>query len=301
MPARKVLVMAVANWQDFFKELSEQNPGLECHFASYNDVGFEIINGTVTCSIINHGTNLTDYDLIFFKSYAKKAEIAAAMAETASQQGIEFIDKEVGRYQSLTKLTQYVKLACNGIGVPDSIVLPPSRLKGQYEHVKDKLGLPFVMKDVASQRGESNYLINSLKDYKNVQKKSEDDDILFVCQRFVKNDGDYRMIVLGGDVEMVIHRIADNTTTHINNTSTGGRATLVKPEELEPEPLDIAVKATAVVNRQVAGVDLVFDLSRKEWLVFEVNNGPQIASGSYLKVKQKVMSNFLYEYAGGSV
>jgi glutathione synthase/RimK-type ligase-like ATP-grasp enzyme len=295
----KVLVMnsqQSSTMREFFDGISKNNSEVDCHFATYDDVSFEILGGAISCSVLSHKTRLSDYDLIYFKTYFKKSEIAAAVTEVAGAQGIDFIDQEVAQYHALTKLTQYVKLARFGVGVPDSIAMSAPLLKGRYNEIKKKIGIPFVMKDVASEKGESNYVVRSIEDFKQIRKQAEAEGALYVCQRFVENDGDYRVIVLNKTVEMVIHRVASGST-HLTNTSKGGQAKKISPEKFDAEPTSIATRAAVIMSRQVAGVDLVFDKVRKKWLVFEVNNSPQIAHGSYLKEKQEMMSKFLQDYA----
>lgn len=295
----KVLVMNSSDsksTREFVDQINASNPELECHFATYDDVSFEIIGNALTCSVLSYNTMLSDYDLIYFKTYFKNAEIAAAMTEVASAQGVEFIDREVATYHALTKLTQYVRLARYGMAVPDSIVLSSRRLEVAFDDMKAKLGVPFVLKDVAGERGESNYLIQNEAEFDAIAQIAKKDDALYVAQRFVKNDGDYRVIVLNKNVELVIERKASGAS-HLNNVSKGGAAKNIPIDKFGSKPSAIATRAAAIMNRQVAGVDLLYDQVHKKWLILEVNNAPQMVKGSFLKEKQQLMSRFLQEYA----
>lgn len=296
----KILVMNSidsSRVRGFFDKITEINPRLDCHFATYADVSFTVSGEALSCSILNHGTELSDYDLIYFKTYFKHAEIAAAMTEVATMQGVEFIDKEVATYHAKTKLTQYLRLARHGIAVPDSVVIPSGYLINMYDTIQEKLGSPFVMKDVASERGESNYLVQSKEDFERVRERAVKDKTLYVCQRYVDNDGDYRVFVLNKNVEFVVGRTISSNSTHITNISQGGTATRIPLDEFGAEPSAIAVRAATIMDRQVAGVDLVFDKNEKKWLVFEVNNSPQVTNGSFPEEKLKAMSQFLQQYA----
>ncbi len=296
----KILVMNSVNdkaVRSFFEGISNDTKGLECDFATYDDIVFEISGNAVTCDVISHGTKLSDYDLIYFKTYFKKAEIAAAMTEVATAQGVDFIDHEVGNYQARTKLTQYIRLARFGMAIPDSIIMSTVHLDGSYETIAAKLGMPFVMKDVAAEQGRSNYLVQNEDDFNDVVASAKQDGNLYVSQRFVENDGDYRVLVLNKNVEMVIERVAASTTTHLNNTSKGASAKNIPVDEFGSKPSSIAVRAAVIMDRQVAGVDLVYDKANAKWLVFEVNNSPQVVGGSFVKEKQQIMSRFLREYA----
>ncbi len=300
---RKNLRVLVMNSQDsksirqFIESLTRSDSKLVCDFATYDDIRFDIFDSRIDCTILNHQARLADYDLVYFKTYFKKAEIAAAMTEVAATQGVNFIDQEVASYHARTKLTQYLRLARFDIAVPDSIVLPSQHLDGTFTELSATFGLPFVMKDVASEQGESNYLITSKKEFDEVCRLAKEQKALYVSQRYVENDGDFRVIVLYKTVEFVIKRTKTDETSHLNNTSKGAQAERITEEDLGSEAAAIAVRAAMIMNRQVAGVDLVFDQKAKKWLVFEVNNSPQMAGGAYLEEKRALLSRFLLDFA----
>lgn len=283
--------------KSFFDAINADNVGVECDFATYDDIRFDAINGAISCTVLSLGTKLSDYDLIYFKTYFARAEEAAAMTEVASAWGIPFIDEEVAHYHAKTKLTQYLRLARHGVDVPDSIVMSAAHFQGKYSEIAKLLGETFVMKDVAGEKGESNYVVRSEKEFEAVVEAAHKEKALYVAQGFVENDGDYRVVVLDKHVEMIIGRTITDTSTHLTNTSKGGTAKTITAEEFGAEPAGIAVRAAVIMNRQVAGVDLVLDKTTKKWLVFEVNNSPQIASGSYVEEKQAVMGRFLRAFA----
>jgi len=297
----KVLVMnskESASIRSFFEEMGHETKNkVVCDFKTYEDIGLEILKGTTRATVLSTNKDITSYDLIYFKTYFKNAEIAAAMAEIAAAHGIRFIDEEVLTYHAKTKLTQYVKLARYNVPVPDSIVLPATHLKGKYDMLKRKLGNVFVMKDVATDKGESNYLVRSEEDFEKVVKRSLEDNTIYVSQHFVENDGDYRVVVLHKSIELIIKRTLPDASTHLTNTSQGGKAELVPVASFASDASAIAVQAAVIMNRQIAGVDLVYDKKRKQWLVFEVNNSPQITSGSFIDEKKAIMWRFLAEYA----
>jgi len=287
----RILIMHSRDIEDrngFFDTITESNPNLKCHFATYNDVRFDIDSDVITCSILNNGTQLYDYDLIYFKTYYDHSEIAAGITEVARVQGVKFIDEEVASYHAKTKLTQYLRLARHGISVPDSIFIPSTYLGEKYDEIRNALGERFIMKDVAGEEGESNYLVNSKEGYDTVCQQAVKQNSLYVAQRYIENDGDYRMLVLGKSVNMIISRTVKDDD---------GTARMLTKDDVSAEPLGIAVRSAVIMNRQVAGVDLIMDKHAKKWFVLEVKNSPQVASGSYLEEKRAIMSRFLRLYA----
>lgn len=90
-------------------------------------------------------------------------------------------------------------------------------------------------------------------------------------QRTVRNPGhDYRVFVLDDAVLGCMRRHA-NTGEWRTNVSVGGRAERCT---LEPEMERLALIATRAVGARVAGVDLLMDLDRGEFVVLEVNAVP---------------------------
>lgn len=91
---------------------------------------------------------------------------------------------------------------------------------------------------------------------------------VFYLQRFIPHTGrDLRAFVVGGEVLGAIERRADGWRT---NFSRGGRAA---PASLTPEQAGFAVRATAAVGAEYAGVDLLPGEDGTSW-VLEVNGIP---------------------------
>lgn len=304
---RRILILNVTpsdSIKRFVDKLNAADSKLNCDFLTYDDIAITIDNEDgITLANILTGEKLNTYDAVYFKTYFKKSEIAAVVAEYLLAQGIPFFDEEVAAHQARTKLTQYARLAKVNVPVPKSIVVSYRHLANQFDRYSDELGLPFVIKDIAAERGESNYLVSSKREFDEVVKQAIKEKSYFVGQQYIENDGDYRIIILGKDIEMAIRRRKTDSSTHINNTSRGGKATLVNTDDLPAAMQAIAVRAALALNRQVAGVDILQGAGDgdgggdDEWYVLEVNNSPQLAGGAFLDEKAKVFTKFLRKQA----
>jgi RimK family alpha-L-glutamate ligase len=92
-------------------------------------------------------------------------------------------------------------------------------------------------------------------------------------QEYIKNDGDFRVWVLGEKVLGVMKRSSADKKEFRNNYSAGGN---VEVADLPEEVKEIAVKAAKVCGLAVAGVDVAFrDFDVKKPVIWEVNKGPQ--------------------------
>jgi glutathione synthase/RimK-type ligase-like ATP-grasp enzyme len=177
--------------------------------------------------------------------------------------------------------------------MPKSVFLMPAAMAESYNYLVEELGLPFVLKDIYGNRGEHNYLVRDEASFEEAIALSGQDDTRCIAQAYVENDGDYRVLVFGSHVELVIHRQGQSADSHLNNTSQGGAATLVSEKVLPPEIRTACVTAAKLLDRQIAGVDIVEDKNSGVWYCLEVNDGPQLASGSFTAEKHKAFAAYL--------
>jgi glutathione synthase/RimK-type ligase-like ATP-grasp enzyme len=117
-----------------------------------------------------------------------------------------------------------------------------------------------------------------------------------LIQDFVPNDGDYRVLVMGGEVKLVIHR-KSNDDGHLNNTSKGGSANIIDIKDVPQVVLDESIKISELLKREITGVDMIQHKDTGEFFMLEVNNMPQLSTGSFVEEKAQVLSDFLSEWA----
>jgi glutathione synthase/RimK-type ligase-like ATP-grasp enzyme len=297
---RKVLVlnsMPSKTNATLFDTINAKRADVHCDFRTYDDFALVMSEDGLEIIDLIEGIQLKEYELFYFKTYIKKAELAASFAEYAQANAIPFIDAEVATYHSATKVSQYAKLSRAGIAIPKSIVVSHTVLRDQFEWLESELSLPFILKDGAADRGVNNFLIKSQKEFLKVAKQARTQHVYYVAQEFIENDGDSRFLVFGSNVEMIIERRAKSKKTHLNNTSTGASATLKTPKEVPSNLKTLAVKSAIALNRQIAGVDLIKDKKTGKWYVLEVNNSPQLAFGTFLDEKLNILGKFLKNYA----
>ncbi len=149
------------------------------------------------------------------------------------------------------------------------------------------LKYPMVMKNNLSARGEGVSLVKSIVEVKNLSVDFCD----YVFQNFIKNDGDVRVLVLGGMALGLMKRVKGKDDFR-NNVSLGGAATdasgLTEAEDLKNKALSLASK----FGLQFCGVDFIFDQEEKIWRFMEVNTVPQwqgFGSATGVNVAEKVL------------
>jgi glutathione synthase/RimK-type ligase-like ATP-grasp enzyme len=261
-------------------------------YSTYTNLRYEMLQGKVRISDMLSGYDVASFDLVYFRTYFAFAELAAAVAEYLTVRHVLFIDREVSTYHAFSKLTQYVKLALAGLPVPDSVFASPGRLA--FDDVAKKLGVPFVLKDIYADKGKNNHLVSSRQEFDDILAAGQ--QIAYIAQQYIPNDGDLRVLVFDKKPALLMRRQATERS-HLNNTSTGGTAALLPLDTIDTPTTAMVVRAAAVTNRQVAGVDIVIDSKTNKWYILEVNNSPQISSGVFVDEKIAAFGTFLKRYS----
>jgi len=100
------------------------------------------------------------------------------------------------------------------------------------------------------------------------------------------------VLVVGGVIRLVIERRRKDNSTHLNNTSQGAQAKLIALADVSPEIKETALRAANIMNREIAGVDIMEHADTKVPYVLEVNASPQIASGAFMEEKLEVFRDY---------
>jgi len=97
----------------------------------------------------------------------------------------------------------------------------------------------------------------------------------FYVEKFIDYDRtDYRVDIVDGKYVGCYGRKAGGTDWRTNVTS-GGSVFLREPEE---EVVDLAKRAVEIVGLEIAGVDIIYDRKKREYLVLEINGIPAFAT-----------------------
>ncbi len=295
---QKILILASTDYAEgiryndqFTEKLNdtlEQEGHIEWH--NYHDIGLEFGTNHERAFLIASDIDLDIFKYVYFKSYFRFVEQAAAIAEYLRYKKIPFSSKELNYYVAFTKLTQLARLAHSGLPIPQSIFMQMSAYRDSYSQLVEKLGTPFIFKAIDGSLGKNNFLISDKRKFNKVLKKHAKSS--FIAQRYIPNDSDLRLIILKDQIQLIIKRQRNRESGHLNNTSKGAKAYLVSIDDLSSKNQTIALEAARIMNRDVAGVDLMFHDITGEPYILEVNASPQIASGAFTEEKLKVYSIF---------
>jgi glutathione synthase/RimK-type ligase-like ATP-grasp enzyme len=121
-----------------------------------------------------------------------------------------------------------------------------------------------------------NFLINTQDEYNEALKTISNPSMLFICQEFLPNSFDYRLVTIGGKVAVIKKRIRTSKESHLNNVFQGAKIEIVPATGLN-DIINIAEKAAKVYNTEVAGVDILVSDKTGLPYVLEINRAPDIS------------------------
>lgn len=230
---------------------------------------------------------LSEFDVLFlrgdgFRSYM---DMIGAINEYAHLHGKTIIN-DYSNVRDSSKLLQAVHFHKIGVPVARTIFVTSGVLNNE-----DRLSwsFPCIMKATHGSHGNDNYVVNSMDEVRAVLERQADKR--FVLQRFVPNNGDYRILIIGDEV-LVIGRLAAEGS-HLNNTSKGGGATLIDRAELPEVVIENAKRIMQHFGMTIGGVDALADKGTNEFFFLEVNAQPQLMSGAFVEEKAALMGKLL--------
>lgn len=282
------------NYGLFATKLAKYARGYQVKYGALNRMRFQVVDGKPSIYDETNKCDLASYDFVLFRTWEREVEKGRTAAMYLQSKKVPFVDSETNLAPVLTKLSQAFLFAINGIPTPDTLMASEADLYKYLGSKQTEFSWPLVAKANDASKGRHNYLVHSLAELKKtIAEQGPEDTREYLVQNFVPNDCDYRFLVFGYKVELVIKRQRPDDSTHLNNTSRGGKSELVPVESFEKAAIDMATKAARLTQREIAGVDVMINKETKEACIIEVNRGPQLVSGSNTEPKTKALAQYL--------
>lgn len=233
--------------------------------------------------------DLRNFDLVIIRHIGSFAVEAHAITLYCEHFGIKYTDTYLNRLLLDNKLSTEFLLWFNDVKCwPRTFYGPTDQLVNRFTELGEKA----VLKDNEGSKGRLNFVVHSADDIRSIT--AEYPDKHFLLQEFIPNDGDLRILILNDKPTLVIGRTSGGAT-HLNNTSQGGSAEVLPLENVDARILDVSVGAARSTKLQVAGVDVILDKRTGDFYLLEVNNAPQISSGSFTAEKAAAYANMIRE------
>ena len=234
--------------------------------------------GTAQVQDTVSGTSFNEASLVYLKSWEAMPEEACALTLFLEHRGIPYVDglpKNVG----ISKLATMFRMWAAGIRVPQTYYVRHHQKLQQFFKT-EALSWPLVIKDAFGEKGKLNFLAHNQAEAQQIL--ADNPEVSFICQRFIPNEGDYRIGVYMGQASFAILRKGDGSS-HLNNTSAGGKASYIEIADLPVGLATFAEGAAAAADLKIAGVDVIVDRKNKKPHILEVNQGSQIVTGAFVE------------------
>ena len=287
--SRKALIIAnnTAKYGPLLAALSDKRTSVSA--CSYRDLSFLIDgeNSSIICQ--NTGEDVKEFSRILVLStspYHLENYIFSALSCYCRKNQIEILDDSFSNTDG--KLYSLWRFWEQGIPVAKTAFGPVDFLAQELA----EFGGTGVLKSVQGTKGKDNYLVHSEEELRKIIAKNQ--EINFILQEFIENDGDYRIIVANFKPKLAIFR-SSNGKDFRNNTSVGGEAKLIPIEEVNKNVLELAVASAKALDIKIAGADIL-PSKTGEYTVLEVNRTPQLVTGAFPEEKQRVIRELISEH-----
>lgn len=266
--------------------------GVETYSCALEDMVFTIKDKMHAEVVdVRSGLHLSEASFVYFKSWQELADEGAALALFFTGLGVPFMDSFVSQKGS-TKLTTHFRLWANEVPViPTLYAASPHNVLAMLEAPSFDWW-PVVIKAIDGSKGENNFLASSLQEAQAIFAANAASK--YLVQKYIENDGDYRIGVYGGKARFAIIR-KGTEESHLNNTSQGGTAAYRPITEVSAAIIKLAEEAARVQGLEVAGVDIIEDKHSGKRFVLEVNQGSQIVTGAFKEENIAAFNAFLDE------
>lgn len=299
----RVLILSSAETQEsvplndeFIRKLRE-SIGDEIHieWCNYHALQIEFKTGDIKVWHIPSGLELREFDFVYYKSFFRYSELAGVIATYLDATNTSYVSSELRNHIPLTKLSQLSRLALANLPIAQTLFMLHEQWKLNYSRVVELIGSPFIFKSTDGSGGDENFLIHSEQAFYDALDKFP--DLQFIAQKYIPNDSDLRVLIVGDEIKLVIKRQRADDKTHLNNTSQGADAVIIPLSELSLKDREIALRSAQIMQREIAGVDLLFELKTNDPYILEVNASPQIASGAFTDKKLEIYRDYFVDQA----
>lgn len=277
----------------------EQQYGVTLHRGSLKDLHIEIIDNSLYVTEALTGRPLDDFAYVRFELWLKSPQQALAAATYLERKHVAFSGHEATQVLCSTKIGEMVRMSDQGLPLPRTFMSSYRETLRMFKQ-QPPIAYPCVAKAADAFGGHMNYLVHDYAELKAALAAHREQ--FFVIQEYIPNDCDYRCLVMGGHIKLVLKRSrgADNTT-HLNNTSAGAQGTFVPVSDL-PEAVrrDALAAARATLRSDYAGIDVMTDKITGRHYILEVNEAPAIQTGEQPDVKIDTLMQYIHDVAYGA-
>lgn len=210
---------------------------------------------------------LSGFDLIYYRSGFTDAG-RVFLPELLGSNITKIVNPVVYKHiLPFNKLYQAILLSKQGVVMPSSYMgrgVP-------FDTLADRLGVPFIGKAANGIQGNQVFSISNKQDFDSFLQSNKESDL--VWQKFIPNNGDYRVLMIGGEVYKVFKRVAADGDFK-NNMYLGAHGEAVTDKDLLNRLSAISKTVVVAMQIEIGGVDIIESAVDGELYFLEVNVNP---------------------------
>ncbi|MEA1956313.1 MAG: ATP-grasp domain-containing protein [Campylobacterota bacterium] len=232
-------------------------------------------NSGIACTPLDGSADVEMLDLDAFFSYnAGEQTLAQIYMYEAVSRYMPTINSYEAFALSEDKFKSNIALARAGVNTSDFFLC--HRENPQYMVEKFEEWQKMVFKPLDGWGGNGMALLDSRQTLDTLMPFLNQTDMRHIyLERFIENDfTDFRVDIVGGEFIACYGRKASDRDWRTNVTS-GGSVIL---REANDEIIDIATRASSALGMDIAGVDILYDKEKEQYVVLEVNGIPAFAT-----------------------
>ncbi len=252
------------------KKIEEKLKERDIDVIQHLDLRFaEAQNGAIICN----GMNILDLDL-FFSYNAGEQTVAQVYMYEVVNDFLPTVNSFKAFKLSEDKFRSNMILSHSGVKTSDFFICHRESHEGLYTKLQEWGQM--VFKPIDGWGGAGMALLDSEEKFNMLMPFINQMNVRHIyVERFIQNNfSDFRIDIVDGEFVGCYGRKAGNRDWRTNVTA-GGRVIL---REANDELVDIAKRASKALGMDIAGVDILYDTEREEYVVLEVNGIPAFAT-----------------------
>jgi len=223
-----------------------------------------------------HGICLKDYNFVFFGHVSNFTSLCKMIVNYLNRNDIPYL--KYGTYSEYDNKAYEFDLLEN-LGYPYIPSIMTTKLTNKIiSIVENDFGFPVIVKDVKANRGTGVFLIKDLKNLIKTFSHRYSSNLMLI-QKFIPNDGDYRVITIKNKVELIIKKKRIDEKEFRSNVARGAKAIKGK---LPSNIIKMCEDVSKHLDSDILGFDIIQNKNTKEYYIMEVNSASHFSTFSVI-------------------
>ena len=248
--------------------------GIKLTTCPFSKVRIEIIENVISIYVENK--KIERFDFVWISSSWTNRQLSNAIAVNLNHNKITHTKVESEK----SKLVDNVLLASYKINIPNTFYAPTTRLKTNIRNIERVCRYPVIIKITRGSLGKGIYLAKNRTELKKVIENDLKKSKQYICQEFISNDYDYRIIV--ADQKRILSaakRIREKGEFR-NHVYLGAKEVFLNTNTLSKNLSKISIESAKALMLNWTGMDIVQSTDNRKYYVLELNRRPGLTKES---------------------